>query len=147
QLLYGILQLERKEGGVQLSCRYLDDLAHVDEMRIKACDEAYDRLKAASRKTPEPKWKTKEKGPAKVEKEEPKKVTIQLDADRVRLSEILAMKNLFRSHPGKSTLEIHFSTAKRRVGTVLIDAPWGVQADREFQEKLRALIGDQFHVS
>ncbi len=57
QLLYGIVQIERKEGTIQLSCRYLDDLTAVDEARIKACDDVYDRLKAQA-KAPEPKWKT-----------------------------------------------------------------------------------------
>jgi len=138
QLLYGILQLERKEGAIQLSCRYLDDLTAVDESRIQACDEAYDKLKAQSR-APEPKWKTalKEKG-SQMEKEEVVKIRLRLDADRVRLSEILALKELFRSHPGKSTLELHFHTHERRIGTVFIDSQWGVKADKAFQEKLKA---------
>ncbi|MBX7067226.1 MAG: DNA polymerase III subunit alpha [Parachlamydiales bacterium] len=142
QLLYGILQLERKEGAVQLSCRYLDDLVSVDETRIKMCDDAYDKLRAKP-KTAEPKWKTaaKEKEPAKVEKEDPKKINIQIDANRVRLSEILAMKNLFRSHPGKSTLELHFNADKRRLATVFVDSQWGVKADKDFQDALKSLMG------
>jgi DNA polymerase-3 subunit alpha len=142
QLLYGILQVERKEGAVQLSCRYLDDLTAVDEMRIKACDEAYDRLRAqarafdAKRKSP-PKEKE-----VKVEKEEVKKVSIRLDANRVRLSQLLTMKNLFRSHPGKSTLELHFHNDQKRLATIFVDSKWGVKADSNFCSALKSLLGE-----
>jgi quinol-cytochrome oxidoreductase complex cytochrome b subunit len=137
QLLYGILQMERKEGTIQLSCRYLDDLTAVDEVRIKACDETYDRLKAAA-KAPEPKWKSAAKEKS-AEKEETINLKLSLDADQVRLSHILALKDFFRSHPGKSTVELHFFAGPKRVGTVFVDSQWGVKADRPFQEKLRAL--------
>jgi DNA polymerase-3 subunit alpha len=140
QLLYGILQLERKEGAIQLSCRYLDDLTAIDEARIKACDEAYDKLKAQA-KAPEAKWKSaakdKEKAPA-AEKEEIKKVKLLLDADNTRFSHILAIKELFRSHPGKSTIELQFHSQERPIGTVFIDSQWGVKADKAFQDKLKA---------
>lgn len=107
----------------------------VDEARIKACDEAYDKLKAHA-KAPEPKWK-KEKAAAPVEKEEILKIKLQIDADKVRLSQILALKELFRSHPGKSTLELHFHSNQKRLGTVFVDSQWGVKADKTFQEKLK----------
>lgn len=138
QLLYGILQRDKKEGEMQLSCRYLDDLSAIDEAGIKACDEAYDRLKAHA-KTPEPKWRAaaKEKA-AVVEKEEIKKVHIQLDADTIRFSEILIIKELFRSHPGKSTVTLQFFSTKRCIGTLFIDSPWGVKAEKDFQEQLTA---------
>lgn len=140
QLLYGILQLERKAGALQLSCRYLDDLTTIDEARIKACDDAYDKLKLQA-KASEGKWKDKkpQKEKPAVEKEEIKKITIHLDADKVRLSEILAFKNLFRSHPGKSPLELHFHMQKKRLGTVFVDSQWGVKADKAFQEELKTL--------
>ena len=140
QLLYGILQMERKEGAVQLSCRYLDDLTLVDEERLKACEIAYDRLKAASNKSSEPKWKngSKEKIP-KEEKEEVRKMDLLIDIDQIRFSQILALKELFRSHPGKSPLELHFHTGKKRVATIFIDADWGVKAGKAFEDPLKTL--------
>ncbi|HSX25764.1 MAG TPA: DNA polymerase III subunit alpha [Chlamydiales bacterium] len=140
QLLFGILQIERKEGSVQLSCRYLDDLTAVDEARMKLCDDLYDKLRAQS-KAPEPKWKSKEKGGAVTsEKEEIVKIKLRLDANQTRHSHILLLKELFRSHPGKSTLDLHFHAADRRIGVVSIDSQWGVKVDRPFQEKLKKLV-------
>ena len=138
QLLYGVLQLERKEGTIQLSCRYLDDLSAVDETRIKACDEVYNKLKTQS-KAPEPKWKTTPREKAsKMDHEEILKIKLHVDADQIRFSEILVLKELFRSCPGKSSIELQFHANKKRIGTVLVDSQWGVRADREFQEKLKA---------
>jgi DNA polymerase-3 subunit alpha len=139
QLLYAILQLERKEGNLQLSCRYLEDLASVGEEQIKISSDLFDKLKSQN-KGGEPKWK-KEKSAAAApqDKEETKHFELRLDADKVRLSEILALKDLFRQHPGKSTIELQFYAGEKRLGAVSIDSQWGVKADAPFQEKLRAL--------
>jgi DNA polymerase-3 subunit alpha len=144
QLLYAVLQVERKESGLQLSCKHLDDLTAVDEAKIKICDDLYDKLRAQGAAS-EAKWKSKEKpvgaaAPEK-EKEDVLNLKLKLDADRVKLSEILLLKELFRSHPGKSTVELHFHTPVRRLGVVAVDSQWGVKADKAFQEKLKALAG------
>ncbi len=133
QLLYGILQMEKKEGTPQLSCRYLDDLITVDEEKIKICDETYDQLRTQS-KTTESKWKGAAK--ERVTQAETVNVRLQLDAEKIRFSEILALKELFRSHPGKSTLELHFYLNEQCIGTVFVDSQWGVKVDKTFQEKL-----------
>jgi hypothetical protein len=50
----------------------------------------------------------------------------------------LAFKELFRAHPGKSTLEIQFHSQGKTVSSVLVDEQWGVKFDRELKEKLKA---------
>jgi DNA polymerase-3 subunit alpha len=137
QLLYGILQIERKEGSLSLSCRYLDDLASIDEEKIKACDEQYDRLKAQSKS--EPKWKAaaKEKAAAAVEKETVSNISLHIDADRIRLTEVLLLKKLFREHPGKSPLQLHFISNGKTLGIIHVDPAWGVKCDAQFKEKIK----------
>lgn len=140
QLIYALLQIERKDGSLHLSCKYLEDLSTIDEAKMKICDDLYDKLRAQI-KHGEPKWKKeKEKvmaaGP---EKEETKHLVLRLDADKVNLSHILSLKKLFREHPGKSTLEIQFISGKKKHGTLSIDSTWGVQADAAFQHKLDSL--------
>ncbi|OGN55776.1 MAG: DNA polymerase III subunit alpha [Chlamydiae bacterium RIFCSPHIGHO2_12_FULL_44_59] len=142
QLLYGILQLEKKEGASQLSCRYLDDLVSIDEERIKLCDDALEKIRQQVKaKTGfDNKRKAKQEKEGKVEKENISKLSIEVDADRVRFSQILQLKELFRSYPGKSTLEMHFRVGSKRLGTVFVDSQWGVNANSEFQKKLAELI-------
>ncbi len=138
QLLYAILQLEKKESSLQLSCKALENLAELDEIKTKILDDLYDRLKVQARAV-ESKWKSKPKAGAAVP-EETKHILIKLDADTMRLSKILRLKDLFREHPGKSTLELQFfSGAEKKIGTLVISAEWGVTPNPSFLEKLRSL--------
>ena len=151
QLLYGIVAVDRREGAIQLSLKYLDDLASVDESRIKACDEAYDKAKFQVKT--EAKWKEKkaaagEKAGAddkgeKVEKETIAKILLKVDADRIRLSQILALKELFREHPGKSTIELLFQSGGKRLGAVQVESAWGVKMGQGFRDKLTAFTKDK----
>jgi DNA polymerase-3 subunit alpha len=143
-LLYGIISVERKNGNINLSCRSLDELASIDEAKIKACDEVYDRLKAkimAEAKWREKKMMATEKSQPESSKEAvlPTAIKVRVDADRMRMSEVLAMKELFRAHPGSSPLEVHFYSGDKRLGIINIDASWGVKVDPAFQAKLQAL--------
>jgi DNA polymerase-3 subunit alpha len=156
-LLYGIISVERKNGNINLSCRYLDELASIDEAKIKACDEIYDRLKAKI--SAEAKWREKKMmATEKSSPESPKDATppmtvkVRVDADRMRMTEVLAMKELFRSHPGSTPLEIHFYSGDKRLGIINIDASWGVKVDPAFQSKLQVLKGrmeciDRMHLA
>lgn len=136
-LLYGVLQLEKKEGALSLSCRYLGDLAQVTEEEIKKCDEAYDRTKMQIKNSDSSKWKPKEK------KAEPAEspatpVKLRVNADDLRLSQILKLKDFFRSQPGKSPVEITFLGGGRKLAKLAIDSSWGVKSDGAFFEKLKA---------
>lgn len=137
-LLYAVLSIERKNGNFSLSCKYLDELASVDESKIRACDEAYDRFKAKS--GADTKWREK-KGAMAEKKTEAKMdvLKIRVDAEKVRLSEIVALKELFRAHAGKTPVEIHFHSGDKRLGMVQVDSSWGVQVDTGFEAKLREL--------
>ncbi|TXI40421.1 MAG: DNA polymerase III subunit alpha, partial [Nitrosomonas sp.] len=46
QLLYAVLQLDKREEVLRLSCHWLEDLAKVNDAAISACDNAFDRVKS-----------------------------------------------------------------------------------------------------
>ena len=131
--------MERKGGAIQLSCRALEDLTTLDEAKVKACDDLYDRLKAKAR-APEMGWKNRkevnvsEKGSPK---EDIKHFILKLDADSIRLSQLLLLKDLFRAHPGKSTIDLQFFSEEHRCGVVSIDSQWGVKATSAFLDELK----------
>jgi DNA polymerase III subunit alpha len=137
QLLYAILLLERKESNIQLSCKYLEELSAVDETKMKGCDDLFDKLKMQSK---EPKWKKEKEKATAVEKEETKHYHIKLDADQITHRTIMQLKNLFREHPGKSTIEIQFMSGQKKLGSLSIDSQWGVKSDPIFEEKLRNFL-------
>lgn len=135
QIVFALLQTEKKEGRLSLSCRYLEDIALMDDTKIQECDALYDKFKMQA-KAGEPKWK-KEKSKVIQEKETIKTIPLTLDADKTPMSVILSLKTLLREHPGKSTVEIEFVSGKKKVGTLSIGDPWGVKADQAFEEKLQ----------
>lgn len=141
QMLYGIFQLERREGSLHLQARFLAELAAADEAKIKVLDDFYDRLKAQARQGKPMYYKTKTQQPQQNQApaETIGKLRMRADAKRLRLSHIVALKKLFRDYAGKSPVEIRFEADGRKIGTLQIDASWGVKADGEFREKLEEL--------
>ncbi len=150
QLLYGIIQLERREGSLSLQVRFLDELSGVDEAKIKSFDDLFDRLKAQSKqgrpmysrsKTQQPKPEQRAPQP----KEEPiQKLRMRADAKRLRLSHIVALKKIFRQFPGKSPIEIRFESDGRKMGTLQVDSSWGVKTDVAFRKKLEELCQEAY---
>ena len=110
QLLFGILQIGKQDESLHLQARFLDDLTKVDENMIKTTSDLYDRLKGS--KYQGKSADAKKKIPKPQSRDLPQQLLIHVDADHFRFSHILALKELFRSHPGKSRIEIHFNGAQ-----------------------------------
>ncbi len=144
QLLYGVLSVERQGSSTNLIAKFIDDLTSVDEAKITACEALYDKL-VRQGKMGEPKWKAakaaKEKQSVAAEKEPPATlVTLRLDADTTRLSHVLRLKQLFREHSGKSPVELQFYRGEKRIGSVYVDAKWGVRATPLFLAQVKQLV-------
>lgn len=144
QLIYAILQLERKNGALQLSCKMLEDLTSLDESKVKACDELYDRLKMQMARVQArgggeyPASSSRSSAPKKGKEElEPKHLAIRVDAKALRLSQVLELKELFREHPGKSTIDLEFYIESRSLGVLSIPAQWGVAPTSSFFNRLK----------
>lgn len=125
QLIFAILQTEKREGALQLACKMIEDLVSLDEEKIKRFNEDFEKIKGQGKRV-----KT---GP--VEKEEIKTVVLKLDANKVKLSHILELKDVFRANPGKSPVELHFMAGQQKVGAVVIGSDWGVKAGLEIGGK------------
>ena len=141
QLLYAILQLDRKDGRKRNNCRYLEELSQIDEGKIAECDDLFDRLKAQMRrrekmgeKKPPAEKKVLQKKP---EEKKPTHLKVHLDADRTRLSEILDLKKVFCEHAGKSAITLAFHSNGESVGNVEIASSWGVEISDALEQKLK----------
>ena len=138
QLLYAVLQVDRSEGSLRLSCRWFDDLTQANEETVKVCDQAFDRAKFMATRAQQFKKKGKNAGQKK--KEEPKvensKVSLKLNADRTRLSHILKIKEMFEGSRGKNPVQIDFMVDDQCIAALHIDQPWGVELTDELKKKL-----------
>ncbi len=151
QLLYAVLQVEKKEEDIRLSCRWLDDLTKANEEMIDTCDKAYDKAKHqiarfAQNKNAMAKQsadKTKNAKPAQPtkEKEVPimKIVTIRLDADSARLSHVMKLKKLIQEHHGETPVQIQFHNHAKSLATLHVDSKWGVVLNDQFKQKVGEL--------
>ncbi len=151
QLLYAVLQVDKKEEPLKLSCRWFDDLTRADEAMVEACDQAYDRAKYQSNRPFTPKSGgqangsngTKANPPTKPSSQEPasamSKLVITLNADQTRLSEILVLKECFSNHRGSTSVAIDFLAGEQLLATVQISASWGVTPSPNLFEAIKQL--------
>lgn len=139
QLLYAVLQIDKKEGELRLSCRWLDDLTKANEAMIEACDKAYDKARQHAGRMAH--IKANPKNPVKPENEKKpmKQMTIKIDVNQVRHSHILQLKQMISQHPGDTPIQVHFHSPHRPIAVLHIESKWGVANDEQFQQKLKKL--------
>lgn len=142
QLLYAVLQVDKKEEVPRFSCRWLDDLTRADEAMIEDCDRAFDKAKMfISRQSKFAKTKEAKKDKMKVEPpvKKPKSISIKFDADTGRLSHIMKLKQLFTQHRGEFPVKIEFVSEEHSIASVHIESPWGVTISPQLKEALKEL--------
>lgn len=146
QLLYAVLQVDKKGGELRLVCRWLEDLTRADEQMIEACDKAYDKAKhqvnrmMSSKQSPfKTKAATDKPKPSPNKEQGPMKhFSIKLDVNGTRLSHILHLKQLLSQHPGQTPVQVHFYSSKS-LAIVHIESQKGVALSEPFKQKIREL--------
>lgn len=142
QLLYAVLQIDRDdEGAMRLQCKWFDDLTRADSEMIKECDLAYDKarmqVKMSSLRSSS---KNREKRGKSMPKEEKMRTLIlKCDAEQMRLSHVLELKEIFREMSGSSPVEIEFISGQNSLGKISIDSVWGVDLSAELKKRLERL--------
>jgi DNA polymerase-3 subunit alpha len=139
QLLYAIMQIEKKEGETRVSCRWLADLTSADDAMVAECDSAFDKLKhqvnrqskaRAMQKPAASKTETITKAtqaPAMTKKTvKAKTLHIEVDVDSMRLSHVLQLKKVFAQHRGEVPVMINFCANADSYATLKIDTQWGI---------------------
>lgn len=148
QLLYAVLQADKKEETTRLSCRWLDDLTKANDAMLAACDQAYDRAKFQAGKSSRSKTMTKptDKGSAplparsrQADKPQASLMHVAVDASAMRLSQILQLKELFAQHRGSTPLQIEFQADRSPIAHLHIDTRWGVSGSDQLQNTLRSI--------
>ncbi len=133
KLLLAVLQVDKREEGAKLSCHWLEDLTRTNETLVQQCDAAYDRVKQqssrmaarkseAKRPPAEPASPAKPQATPKHQPQPPKTMQIKIDADKVTLSQILALRTVLEQHAGPTAVELEFVTGTRAVATLALDA-------------------------
>lgn len=140
QLLYAVLQVDKKQEELRLSCRWFDDLTKADERMIETCDKVFDKTKHQVRMA---QTKTTHSKPKEfLAKKEPsymKPIVIKLDVNCARLSHILQLKQLFSQYPGMTPVQIHFCAATQSLATLHIESQGGIHLSDQFRQKIKEI--------
>ena len=137
QLIYAILNVDKREEVMKLSAKWLHDLTLADENMIQESDLAFDKAKAQIQRFNQAKAREKERSekPAKVEMMVPLK--IELDVAKVRHSHILRFKELFENNRGKTPVDIVFLSGKEVKAVITRDGQWGVNPTEELKAQIK----------
>jgi DNA polymerase-3 subunit alpha len=149
QLLYAVVQVEKKEETLKMTIRWLDDLTRADEKMIFACDQAYDRAKfqlnrAQMFQNPKKGKEMPQKPPAAAAKPKESAVqkwVVQVDIDKMQLSQILKLKGLVSQMPGALPLEFHFLSQGIEVASILASPSFGIAGQEEMQRHIQSVPG------
>lgn len=144
QLLYAVLQLDKQNEEIKLQCRWFDDLTRASEEMMSECDAQFDKAKqmaeraAYARKKSEQAPKKKEEKLVAASSQTKKSVlNVQIDAEKCRHSQILALKDLFEKKRGETSVEIQFNIQGRGPASLHIAPPWGINFSPELEKELR----------
>ena len=139
QLLYAVLVVDREdEETIRLQCKWLGDLTQASDEMIRECDTAYDKAKIHV-KMAESRQRMQEKAPAAPKKEAPKMLRLRLDAEIVRLSHVLELKKIFRSHSGSTAVKLEFFNQEGILGNIEIDSSWGIEHSTKLEAELKRI--------
>lgn len=139
QLLYAVLQVDKREETVRLSCKWLDDLSKASEEMIGDCDRAFDKIKLQVQRYAQIKNQPKQEKMAEV----PGKLApfqVQLQLNTTPLSIILKLKNLFSKHRGQNPVHIEFSGGDHPYASLQIDGKWGIKVTDDFKADLENVL-------
>lgn len=144
QLLYAVVQVDKKEETTRLSCKWFDDLTKANEVMIEQCDRAFDKAKtqaARFAKNHESKKKVppKEAKMNKVVVDKNKKLSLKLNMEQTRLSHIMELKQIFEQHRGSTPVEIEFISSVASHAVLHIDSRWGIVLTEQLEAKLKSL--------
>lgn len=163
RMLLGVLQVDRKEESLRLSCKWLADLTQVNDQMMVECDQAYDKAKHQIARYAAMKSKTAQNSEGKVEsnsippaRAEPsaskpiaqakgptmnKSILLKIDADNIRLSHILQLKAIFAEHRGATPVEIAFEGSGQSIAALKIDSSYGVTPSSDLSNALKQIAG------
>lgn len=130
-LLFAVVQLEKDGDEIKLSPRYISDLTAFGPDEKKAAENAFKLAKSDGKK----------ERLIKEKKVNQKFMDIKLvvDADRVRFSNLLKLKELFAKYPGEDRVKLEFTSESAPVGTVEIGSDWGVKMGDEIEKHIQNL--------
>lgn len=145
QLIYAVLQIDKREDVPKVSCRWFDDLTRADETMMAECDLAFDKAKQQAQrmafaKTTQPKKSEVKEVPPKIDP--PHKVKLKLN--KLKMSQLLEIKTIFENHRGQTPVTIEFMGEGGTHAHLEIESKWGIKVSDALNKELSRIL-EQHH--
>lgn len=161
RILLGVLQVDKREESLKLGCKWLADLTQVNDQMMIECDQAFDKAKhqiarfaamksksnGSSDQKPDPKTNSapnKQPMPKQTPQPSAPAFNIKINADEIRLSQILELKNILADHHGSTPLHIEFTGSGQAIAMLKVDHPWGITPSLELKNALKSISAISF---
>lgn len=140
QLVYAVLQIDKREESLKLSCRWLDDLTKVNDSMIEVCDQAFDKAKMMTTRTFQRSTTPSSGGSAQAAPQKtPPTLFIQLKVSQIKFSQVLKIKEILQAHPGKHPVKLEFHSDHKLLAILHLDLRRGVDPSSDLENKLAAI--------
>jgi len=143
QLAYAILQIEKSDDNIKLSCKWLEDLTKADDKMIKECDDFFDKQKEISNFESKKKKNfvpnKKNENPAL--KNLISNIRIKINSDKIRFSHILKLKEIIREHPGDAKLELAFFSKDKQIALMELESSLKLDYKEDVKNKILQIDG------
>ncbi|MCH9614401.1 MAG: DNA polymerase III subunit alpha [Chlamydiia bacterium] len=130
-LLFAVVQIEKDGDDIKLSPRYISDLTAFGKEEIKAANAAFKLAESDGKK--ERAIKQKKVDQTFMD------LSLSVDANSVRFTNLLKLKELFAKYPGTDRIKIHFKAEENSIGAVEIGSDWGVKMGDELENELKQM--------
>lgn len=138
ELFISILAFEKDGGRLKLTCKWLSLLREIEDKKIEEMEKIMIKVMETKplQKFPQNTIPNKNK------------LILQFDGDKMRLSEVLAIKKIFYNHPGNTAIELEFITENsEKIAKIIINNRKGIMASENMYKLLREKVPSLLTIS
>lgn len=132
QLLFAVVQIDRRDEACKLTCKWFDDLTRLDGPMIDDSDRAYEQAKQQIAFRPSRSVSSDSRARQEV-------VAVSLDLDRMRLTQILQIKELLQAHPGLAQVQLLFLSHEKVHSRMRLPRTTAIQLGNGLRSALMAI--------
>ena len=134
QLIFAVLQIDKKGEVMRLRCLAARSLNELNEQTLESFHILYREAQESAKAFSKRRNKTMSNDH---KNDENHTLSLTLDANSVRLSQIVQIKKLFKRFPGMNNTSIHFHSDDQKVATVLASEKWKIAWNPQVEEELK----------
>lgn len=132
-LIFGVLQVDKREEKPRLKAHFLMPLAEITEERLPIIQEEMDK---AGKTAKNEQKRAKRQKRSEEEMKQIENYFVEIDIDRISMKGVLQLKQIFRKHAGKHPYTLSFLSQGKVVGNIEVEGNSGLDPSEDLQKEL-----------